>query len=72
MLVARLTEMHLRVDHAGKTCRPLASKISSRLGIGEAANGHDAPCPHADIGSGNAIRRGADAAADQKIERLRH
>ena len=72
MLVAGLAEMDLAVDDAGQDVQALGLEHLRRLGVGERADGGDAAGAHADIGRGNAVRRGDGAAPDQKIERFRH
>ena len=72
VLVARLAEMNLAVDDTRQDVKPLRLVHLGGLRPREVADGSDAPCPDTNIGLGDAGRRGADPAPDEKIECVCH
>ena len=66
--VARIAQMHLRVDQAGEDRQPTAVDRLGGLGAGEVAQRGDPPVAHADIGPFHAPGQDAVAPPQHEIE----
>ncbi len=72
VLVARLAEMHLRVDYAGQHMQPARLEHLGGVHCRQRTDGGNSPLPDRNIRFADAVRRHAHAAADQEIETIAH